>query len=212
MATALALLEYDSVAVGVLAVDRMLKRSPLTLLRCGTVHPGHYLVLVGGSVAATEEAWSEGLAVGGDDGLLRDHILLPDPHPALAEAVAGARSKPEGTAVGVVELSSSPSLLRWLDTVLKAMPVHLVEARLADDLGGHAVAVIDGDLADVQEAVERTGGCLGKTGRIVGVSLMPRVDDTLREVLAEGSRFAGCRQFQPEGGETVEETACSWDG
>ncbi|MBE0565703.1 MAG: BMC domain-containing protein, partial [Krumholzibacteria bacterium] len=53
---AFALLEFDSVAAGVLAVDRMLKRSPLALLRCGSVHPGRWLALVGGSVAAAQEA------------------------------------------------------------------------------------------------------------------------------------------------------------
>ena len=55
MSQALALLEFGSVAVGMLAVDRMLKNSPVALLRCGTVHPGRYLALVGGSVASCEE-------------------------------------------------------------------------------------------------------------------------------------------------------------
>ena len=51
---ALALLEFDSIASGVLASDLMVKRAPIALLRCGTIHPGRFLVLVGGSVASTE--------------------------------------------------------------------------------------------------------------------------------------------------------------
>ena len=53
----MALLEFKTVAAGVLASDRMVKRAPIALLRCGTIHPGRFLILVGGSVASTEEAF-----------------------------------------------------------------------------------------------------------------------------------------------------------
>ena len=92
MNQALALLEFDSVAAGVLAVDRMLKQAPIALLRCGSVHPGRYLALVGGSVAGTEEAHAAGVRSAGDQGALTDEILLPDPHPLLTVAITGARA------------------------------------------------------------------------------------------------------------------------
>ena len=46
---ALALLELDSIAAGIEAGDAMAKRAPIEILRAGTVHPGKYLVLVGGA-------------------------------------------------------------------------------------------------------------------------------------------------------------------
>jgi microcompartment protein CcmL/EutN len=61
---ALALLEFDSVAAGIQAADVMVKRAPIALLKAGTVHPGHYLVLVGGTVASVEEAWRAGKGEG----------------------------------------------------------------------------------------------------------------------------------------------------
>jgi microcompartment protein CcmL/EutN len=61
---ALALLEFETIAAGVLASDIMVKRSPIALLRCGTIHPGRFLILVGGSVASTEEAFSAGVQLG----------------------------------------------------------------------------------------------------------------------------------------------------
>ena len=60
---AIALLEFENVATGVLASDHMVKRSPIALLRCGSIHPGRFLILVGGSVASTEEAYRAGLPV-----------------------------------------------------------------------------------------------------------------------------------------------------
>ena len=46
---ALALLEIDSVALGTQVADAMVKRAPIDLFRIGTVQPGKYLILVGGS-------------------------------------------------------------------------------------------------------------------------------------------------------------------
>ncbi len=205
MKMALALLEFGSTAVGVLAVDRMLKRSPVALLRCGTVHPGRYLALVGGTVAATGEAHAEGGRVGAENSALIDEVLLPDPHPLLSAALGGARLAPRGEAAGVIEVSTSPGLLRALDRALKAVPISLVEVRLADDLGGRALAIVDGLLPDVKEALDVAVGGAGPCAQVLGASLMPRLDETLRGVLAAGSRFATCTPCEPAGAETVED-------
>lgn len=204
MQQALALLEFSGAAAGILAVDRLLKMAPVALLRCGTVHPGRYLALVGGSVAAVEEAHAAARAVGCDCGALLDEVCLPDPHPQLAAAVGGARRDCAGEALCVVELGTSPGLLRALDAVLKAVPVELVEARLADDLGGRALAVLGGRLPDVQEALELARARRGQAAEWLGGTLLPRLDDTLRDVLNGGTAFGACRAFAPAGAEKVE--------
>lgn len=202
MSKSLALLEFGSIAVGVLAVDRMLKKSPVALLRCGTVQPGRYLALVGGTVAATEEAHAEGMAVGSETSTLMDEVCLADPHQSLALALVSEPVEPEGETVGVLEISTSAALLRILDAVLKSVPVSLTELRLGDELGGKAVAVITGLLADVQEAVSmastRAGG-----GEVLGASILSNVDPLLRQVLGEGLRFGGCRNWTPDGAEST---------
>ena len=45
-----------SIAAGILAGDAMVKRATLDVVHAGTVHPGRFLVLVGGSVGEVEEA------------------------------------------------------------------------------------------------------------------------------------------------------------
>ena len=201
MQQALALLEFSGPAAGILAVDRMLKMAPVALLRCGTVHPGRYLALVGGSVAATEEAHAAGLAVACAENALEDEVCLPDPHPQLAAAVRGERIEPAGEALGVLEITSSPGLLRAVDAALKAVSVDLVEVRLADDLGGRALAVVSGLLADVQEALD----VVRNSNDVAATTILPRLDDTLRDVLAAGTAFKDCRAWEPTGAETVEE-------
>ncbi len=205
MTTALALLEFDSVPIGVLAVDRMLKRAPVRLLRCGTVHPGRFLALVGGTVGSTEEAHREGVRTGQDEGMLIGEVCLADPHPELAAAVAGARRSADGDTIGALETTCSPALLGALDVLLKAVPVHLLETRLGDDLGGRAVALLDGELADIQYALGLATECLGANGQLRTASVMPRLDPVLRAALADGSRFATCREHTSPDGEQSEE-------
>ncbi len=204
MHQALALLEFSNVSVGVLAVDRMLKKSPVALLRCGSVHPGRYLALVGGSVASTQEAHAAGAAIGCEQNALVDEVFLGDPHPLLNAAVMGERVAPTGDAVGLCEISTSPGLLRLMDALLKDVPIGLVEIRLADDLGGHALAVFDGDLPSVQEALDMVSIRLGSTAQQLGSALLPRVDETLREVLGTGSRFGACANWTPAGAEILQ--------
>jgi len=207
---ALALLEFESVASGILAVDRMIKRSPVALLRCGTIHPGRYLALVGGSVASTEEAWRLGVDQGENDRSLRDEVLLGDVHPQLHDAVLGQRLPFADEALGVVETTASPALLAAVDGAIKGTPVTLGEIRLADDLGGRALALLSGSLTDVEAAL---GVCLERAGnQLLATALLPRLDDSFRRVLDAGTSFGPCEPCEPDGAEHPEEVACSWDG
>ena len=206
---AIALLEFDNVAAGILASDIMVKRSPIALLRCGTIHPGRFLILVGGSVASTEEAYAAGLQVARSRGALRGKVFLGDVHPHLHDAVLGIRRKVEGDSLAVVEMHSSPPLLAAVDAAVKSTPVVLSEVRLGDDLGGHALALMSGDLFDVETAVDI---CSERAdGQLLARTLLPRLDSDLRSVLDEGTRFGSCSAWEPSGAEYPEEVACSWD-
>ncbi len=206
---AIALLEFKTIASGVLASDLMLKRSPIALFRCGTIHPGRFLVLVGGSVASTQEAYAAGMLLGETEDSLNDSVFLGDVHPFLHDAVLGARRKLVGDALAVVETRSSPALLAAVDAAVKSTPVMLAEIRLGDDLGGHALALMSGDLPNVETALEI---CADRAGdQLLTRTLLPRLDAGLRSLLDQGTRFGLCTAFEPAGAEYPEEAACSWD-
>ena len=206
---AIALLEFKSVAAGILASDYMVKRSPIALLRCGTIHPGRYLILVGGSVASTEEAFAAGLQVGKSRGALGGSIFLGDVHPYVHDAVLGQRKPVVGDALAVVETRSSPALLGAVDAAVKSTPVVLSEIRLGDDLGGHAIALMSGTLFDTETALDICGERAGD--ELLARTLLPRLDSDLRSVLDKSTRFASCPAWEPSGAEFPEEVVCSWD-
>ena len=204
----MALLEFNSIASGVLASDLMLKRSPIALLRCGTIHPGRFLILIGGSVASTQEAFESGKELGEVEGCLSDSVFLGDVHPNLHDAVLGTRRDLTGDSLAVVETRSSPALLAAVDAAIKSTPVVLSEVRLGDDLGGHALALMSGDLSDVEVALDICSDRAGE--QLLARTLLPRLDGGLRSLLDQGTRFGSCPAFEPEGAEYPEEVACSW--
>ncbi|MDJ0750478.1 MAG: BMC domain-containing protein [Woeseiaceae bacterium] len=206
---AIALLEFESVAAGIYASDVMVKRSPIALLRCGSIHPGRFLILVGGSVASTEEAYAAGLQVGENRGALGGSVFLGDVHPSLHDAVLGTRQDVEGDSLAVVETHSSPALLAAIDAAVKSTPVVLSEVRLGDDLGGRALALMSGDLFDTETALDICGERAGT--QLLASTLLPRLDTDLRSVLDQGTRFESCPAWEPSGAEYPEEIACSWD-
>ena len=204
----MALLEFNTIASGVLASDLMLKRSPIALLRCGTIHPGRFLILIGGSVASTQEAFESGKELGEAQGSLSGSVFLGDIHPNLHDAVLGTRSHLTGDSLAVVETRSSPALLAAVDAAIKSTPVVLSEVRLGDDLGGHALALMSGDLSDVEVALDICSDRAGE--QLLARTLLPRLDGSLRSLLDQGTRFGSCPAFEPEGAEYPEEIACSW--
>jgi microcompartment protein CcmL/EutN len=206
---ALALLEFETIAAGILASDLMVKRAPIALLRCGTIHPGRFLILVGGSVACTEEAFLAGTQQGSAEQHLCGSVFLGDVHPALHDAVLGVRQDLQGDALAVFETRSSPALLAAVDAAVKSTPVILSEIRLGDDLGGHALAMMCGDLTDAETALSI---CTERAGdQLLAKTLLPRLDPDLRQLLDHGTRFGPCPAFELASAEYPEEVACSWD-
>ncbi len=149
---ALALLEFSSIAAGVLAGDAMVKRAELSVVHAGTVQPGRFLVLIGGAVAAVEEALKAGKEAAPD--VLNDHIFLPGVHPDVVRALGGGRSPKKEDALGIVETQSVPAAIHAADKGVKGAQVNLVEIRLADGLGGKGIVFFSGMVADVEAALE----------------------------------------------------------
>jgi len=207
---ALALLEFDTISGGILASDLMVKRAPIALLRCGTIHPGRFLIVIGGSVSSTEEAYVVGVELGETERNLRGCVFLGDVHPSLHDAVLGTRKDLAGDALAVIETRSSPALLGAVDAAVKSTPVVLAEVRLADDLGGNALALMSGDLTDAETAL---GICTERAGdQLLARTLLPWLDPNLRQLLDQGTHFSQCPAFEPASAEHLEEVACSWDG
>jgi microcompartment protein CcmL/EutN len=191
---ALALLELDSIGAGIAAGDAMAKRAPIDVLRAGTVHPGKYLVLVGGSVGDVTEALEAGREAAASSVL--DVVLLPNVHPELVTAIGGSCREAAGDALGVIESATVASIIEAADAGLKGARVRLIELRLADDLGGKGYLLFDGPVGEVEAAVEigsgRIAGAPGLAARVIA-----RLHREMAENLAADARFGGLVRANP---------------
>jgi microcompartment protein CcmL/EutN len=187
IAPALGLIELESIAAGIAAGDAMAKRAPVEVIRSGTVHPGRYLVLVGGAVADVEEALEAGRETAA--GSVRDVVFLPNVHPGVVAGMRGARLDATGEALGVIETDTVAAIIGAADAGLKGARVELLELRLADDLGGKGYLLFSGPVAEVEAAVEAGAGHVG-TGTGLTWRVIAQLHTEMAENLASDARFA----------------------
>jgi microcompartment protein CcmL/EutN len=184
---ALALVEFSSIATGILAADAMVKRAPIDTIKTGTVQPGKYLVLIGGMVADVEESVAAGREVGAT--ALVDYILLPQVHPEVVEAVGGGRVPEVTDSLGVIETTTVAASIHAADAGIKGAVVRLVEVRLADGLGGKGIVLFSGLVADVEAAVEIGVGVLERPELLVRQVVIPQLHAEMWENVSEATRF-----------------------
>ncbi|RME85937.1 MAG: BMC domain-containing protein [Caldilineae bacterium] len=183
---ALALLEFDSIAAGIVAADAMVKRAPVDRIAAGTVQPGRYLVVVTGMVAPVEEAVKAANETGGNS--LRDQITLPDIHPQVFAAMTGERDESDIPALGIIETATAPAAVAAADAGIKGAQVRLLEVRLSDGLGGKGLVFFSGIEADVEAALEMGTGVLAP-GQLVEARLIPQLHDELAANLLHDTHF-----------------------
>jgi microcompartment protein CcmL/EutN len=185
---ALALLDFSSIAVGIEAADAMVKRAQIDTIKAGTVQPGRYLVLIGGTVADVEESLAAGREVGGTAVL--DHVYLPQVHPEVVEAIGGGRVPQVTDALGVVETTTVAAAIHAADAGIKGADVRLVEVRLADGLGGKGIVLYSGLVADVEVAVEIGVGVLERPALLVRQVVIPKLHPEMWENISDATRFS----------------------
>ena len=192
----LALIEFDSIAAGILAGDAMVKTAPVARIVAGTVHPGKYLVLVSGEVGPVQEALAAGLAAG--SGAVLDHVYLPGVHPDVPAGIAAVRRPGPIEALGIVETASVSAAIQAADAGLKGAQVALLELRLADGLGGKGLAFFSGAIADVETAVTIACDAIAERGHwelarsdLLNAVVIPQLHGEMAENLLNTSRFRG---------------------
>jgi microcompartment protein CcmL/EutN len=185
---ALALIELDSIPIGVLTADAMLKEAPIAIIKSGTVHNGKYLVLIAGSVASVETAFTIGMSKGQDH--LLDAVFLPDIHESVYSACLGERQKCGTEALAVIEMATVAGVLQGADAAMKGANVELVELRLADDLGGKSIAIYAGKVEDVEIANSLSEEALEKPELLLSQTIIPRIDPELAKQIDATTYFS----------------------
>ena len=196
---AIALLEISSIATGIYCADTMIKCAPITVLKSGTVHNGKYLILIGGSVASVEEAYYKGLTAAGDENI--DHVILPDVHEQVHDAMLGQRTECSREAIGIFETASVAAIIQSTDAAIKQTDINIVEIRIADHLGGKAFSIVNGKVEDIQSAAEIAEERTTKPEFWLRKMVIPNLHQDIGTQLAQSTYFGQLEVQQLEEGE-----------
>ena len=150
--TAIGVIETNSIPLGVLAGDAMMKTAVVELCVAQTACPGKYIVVVSGEVAAVKSAVEAGEENAAS--ALVDSLVIPNVDERVVAAMAGGGTADNIEALGVVETFSLASTISLADTAVKAAEVELVEVRLGRGMGGKSFLILTGKVAAVEAAIK----------------------------------------------------------
>jgi len=186
---ALSLVEFSSIAIGTRAVDALIKKAPVLVVRMGTLQPGKLAVLFTGDVASVDQSHAEALRVAARS--VDDEIMLPYVHADVYRAALGRVESWDGDTLGVIEGGSMAATVAAADAAVKGANVRVVQIRLGDELGGKGLAHFVGEQHDVEAAIEIGMTRAAGGQRVLNSSITPRYDADLRRQLEKSTRFWG---------------------
>jgi microcompartment protein CcmL/EutN len=182
MSTALGLIEFKTVPIGVYATDEMIKAAHINLLFTSPACPGKYISIISGEVAAVETSIKRGVVVA--DTFFINSCVIPNISEAVIPALTGTVNVPDIEAIGIIETIAAVSAIMVGDVIVKAATVNLLEIRLARGLGGKGEVFYTGKLADVEAANKAVLEVVGKDDGIVSSVVIARPSKALIEAIA----------------------------
>ena len=93
-----------------------------------------------------------------------------------------------GDTLGVLQLGTSPTMLRAVDAALKGAVVELLQLRIAEGLGGRSLATVFGDTPDVEAAIEVAEDAIGARADW-STSIIRNVDPLVAARVSRGTHF-----------------------
>jgi microcompartment protein CcmL/EutN len=175
---AIALVETNSIAAGILTGDAMVKKAVVQLLEARSICPGKYMVLIGGEVGPVRESWQVGVAAAADT--LVDQLLLPNVHQSVFPALMSATLPRGDEALGIIETVTAAVCIVASDAAVKAADVQLLEIRLANGLGGKSFVLMEGTVADVEASVAAGVELVKQEGLLIRQVIIPQLHEQMR--------------------------------
>lgn len=153
MERSIGVVEFRSIAVGIDAVDKIVKAANVEIIDAKTICPGKYYIIFSGLVSAVKDSLSAVEFYTND--FIIDSVVIANVYPQLFSALTSTNDVKTPASIGVIETLTAPSIIWSADSAIKATNIDLVEVRIARALGGKNICIINGLLSDVTESVNK---------------------------------------------------------
>uniref|UniRef100_A0A7V4WKQ3 BMC domain-containing protein n=1 Tax=Candidatus Caldatribacterium saccharofermentans TaxID=1454753 RepID=A0A7V4WKQ3_9BACT len=171
-------LEFNSIAIGIKALDAMVKAAPVRVVDAKTICPGKFLIVVSGEVAEVDASLTAGKEAG--EGCVVDELFIPNLHPQVIPAILGTVVCEIWDAVAVVEAFSAIASIEAADVAAKTADVLITEVRLAVGMGGKSYVKMMGDVHEVEAAVSAAKTVISHRGLLCKEVIIPSPHPDIR--------------------------------
>ena len=179
MSRAIGMIEFKTVSSGVTATDLMVKTSDVDIVEAQTVCPGKYISIVTGDLSAVRAAVDAAKNL--SESQLIDSFVLGNPDDSIFPAISGTTSVDSVNALGVIETFDAAQIIVASDNAVKTSEVRLIEIRLARGMCGKSYAMLTGEVAAVEAAIERAKEVVMPSGMMLDSTVIARPDKKLIE-------------------------------
>jgi microcompartment protein CcmL/EutN len=175
------MIEYKTVSAGITATDIMVKTSEVDIIEAQTVCPGKYISIITGELSAVRA--SVDAAINAFEEQFIDSFVIGNPDESIFPAVLGTTSvhTNDVNALGVIETFDAAQIIVAADNAVKTSDVKLIEIRLARGMCGKSYAILTGEVAAVQAAIERAKEVVMPSGMLLDSTVIARPDRKLIE-------------------------------
>jgi microcompartment protein CcmL/EutN len=159
----------------------MVKTSEVDIIEAQTVCPGKYISIITGELSAVRA--SVDAAINAFEEQFIDSFVLGNPDESIFPAVLGTTSvhTNDVNALGVIETFDAAQIIVAADNAVKTSDVKLIEIRLARGMCGKSYAILTGEVAAVQAAIERAKEVVMPSGMLLDSTVIARPDRKLIE-------------------------------
>lgn len=175
----LGMIEFNSIAAGIEAADRMAKAARIEPMFLKTICPGKFLAAVHGEIASVQSSIDAGKSCAAES--VVDHFVIPNINLQVVKAMTGTSTGIHGPAVGVIETFSVPSAVLAADYASKAADVFIADVRIAMGLGGKGFCLLSGNVASVESAVAAGSASAKESGLLVWSVVIPAMDPQVKQ-------------------------------
>lgn len=179
MSRAIGMIEFKTVSSGVTATDLMVKTSDVDIVEAQTVCPGKYISIVTGDLSAVRAAVDAAKTI--SESQLIDSFVLGNPDDSIFPAISGTTAVDSVNALGVIETFDAAQIIVASDNAVKTSEVRLIEIRLARGMCGKSYAMLTGEVAAVEAAIERAKEVIMPSGMMLDSTVIARPDKKLIE-------------------------------
>lgn len=151
MERSIGIVEFRSVAIGISAIDKIVKASDVRIVDAKAICPGKYYIIFAGSVSAVSNSMN--VIRKEEETFIIDSANISNVYPEIFSALFQTAEIKEWKSIGIIETITSPSIFVAADAAVKATNVDLVEVRVARALGGKNTVIINGDVSSVEESI-----------------------------------------------------------